>query len=118
MLERLILWLCRRFNINPVERNRLRMGDNAVQRGIRWQQFYDEDGGLADMIAILRREAFEAAQEAGAKDDQTRLAWMLQDRAYRQLDNKVRAVIASGKLAKDHAEEVARMDAYRVPRSV
>ena len=114
MIERFALWLLRHFT--PAE-NRLHIGGDPIERAIRWEQFYREEGGLADMIATLRQQAFEAAQEAGAKDDQTRLAWMLQDRAYRSLDNRICGVIAHGKALQKQIEEGQR-NPLRVAKSV
>lgn len=95
-MRKLLTWLNLRFGMT-IDATRLQAGTDAVERGQRWETFYREQGGLADMLAKLRQEAFEAAQEAGANDDQTRLAWMLQDRAYRQLQNRIEAVVISGK---------------------
>jgi hypothetical protein len=115
MMERFALWLLRKFS---PEKSSLFMGGDPVERATRWEQFYREEGGLADMIAALRKEAFEAAQEAGAKDDQTRLAWMLQDRAYRALDNRICGVIATGKALQKQIEETERLRAPWVSKSI
>lgn len=91
-------------------------GTDAVERGQRWQSFYNEQGGLADMLAALRAEAFEAAAEAGVRDDQTRLAWLLQDRAYRRLQNKIEAVVISGKAELARREQGDRDKASMLAR--
>lgn len=115
---RLVIWLCARFAIVPVSEMRRLAAPDAVARAERWDQFYNEAGGMADMLQALRKEAFEAAQEAGAKDDQTRLAWMLQDRAYRALDLRILQVIATGKTLQKQVEEAERMNSFRVVKSV
>lgn len=117
MIKRLALWLCRVAGVQPtIEAARLMNGKDAVERGARWESFWREQGGLADMLEALRFEAFEAAQEAKANDDQTRLAWMLQDRAYRQLKNRIEAVIINGTTAAARIKETERLNAARVFR--
>jgi hypothetical protein len=107
MLKRLALWLADYAGIRPeIAAERLKGGADAVERGQRWETFYREEGGLADMLEGLRREAFEAAQEAGAKDDQTRLAWMLQDRAYRRLQGRIENVVVTGKVELERRKTV------------
>ncbi|MGL5736908.1 MAG: hypothetical protein ACRCYS_18745, partial [Beijerinckiaceae bacterium] len=100
MLKRFALWLCRLAKIpatESIDQARLHGGTDAVERGQRWETFYREQGGLADMLDAMRREAFEAAQEAEVRDDQTRLAWLLQDRAIRRLQGRIENVVISGK---------------------
>lgn len=117
MLKRFAAWLAEYAGVSPqIASERLKGGTDAVERGQRWEAFYREQGGLADMLESLRREAFEAAAEAGVRDDQTRLAWLLQDRAYRRLQNKIEAVVISGKAAIARQEQVARDEAIRIVR--
>jgi len=118
LLVRLVLWACRKLDINPVEQARLDATGDAVQRGMRWEQFYREDGGIADMIAALRLDAFEAAAELDPADTDKIYYWATADRNLRRLDGKVRAIIATGKLAKDRGEEAERLGAMRIPKSV
>jgi hypothetical protein len=120
MLKRFALWLCRQAGIpatESIEQARLHGGGDAVERGQRWEAFYRERGGLADMLADLRREAFEAATEAGVRDDQTRLAWMLQDRAYRRLALAVEAVVVTGKAEVAKREQLDRDAKVRIVRA-
>jgi hypothetical protein len=120
MLNRLAMWLCRQAGIpatESIEQTRLHSGGDAVERGQRWEAFYREKGGLADMLAALRQEAFEAATEAGVRDDQTRLAWMLQDRAYRRLALAVENVVITGKTTVANAEQAERNAALRIVRA-
>lgn len=118
MFKALILWLCKIADIRPeIATERLLGGTDAVERGQRWETFYRESGGLADMLQALRAEAFEAAAEAGVRDDQTRLAWLLQDRAYRRLQNKIEAVVISGKTELARREQGDRDKALRIVRA-
>lgn len=96
---RLVTWLCRRFDIVPLEEVRRFASPDAVARGQRWEAFYQEEGGLADMIAALRREAFETAAELDPTDTDKIYYWATADRNLRRLEQKVRNVIASGHVA-------------------
>lgn len=116
MIKRFALWLWPDLRAS-IDATRLMGGTDAVERGMRWETFYREAGGLADMLDALRREAFEAATEAGAKDDQTRLAWMLQDRAYRRLALKVENIVITGKNEVANREQTARSNAMRIVRA-
>ena len=62
---KLVLWLCRVFDIAVLEEARLKMEADAKARSARWEVFYREEGGLADMLDAIRREAFEAGQAVG-----------------------------------------------------
>lgn len=99
MLKRFAAWLAGYAGVSPtVAAERLKGGNDAVERGMRWDAFYREEGGIRDMLDTMRKEAFEAAQEAEVRDDQTRLAWMLQDRAIRLLQRRIENVVATGRI--------------------
>lgn len=118
MLKRFAAWLAGYAGVTPtIEAERIKGGTDAVERGMRWEQFYREEGGLRDMLVALRKEAFEAAQEAEVKDDQTRLAWMLQDRAYRALQGRIEAVVVTGKVELEKRQHSEREAALRKLRA-
>lgn len=99
MLKRFASWLADYAGVAPtVASERLKGGTDAVERGMRWEAFYREENGIRDMLEGMRREAFEAAQEAEVRDDQTRLAWMLQDRAIRRLQSRIENVVSTGRI--------------------
>ena len=95
---RLVLWLCARFDINPLAEARRFASPDAIARGQRWEAFYHEEGGLADMIAAIRKEAFEAAAELDPRDTDKIYYWATADRNLRKLDRRIRSVIETGKL--------------------
>lgn len=101
---RIVLWLCARFDIVPLDEMRLHMGADAIERGKRWQAFYHEQGGLADMIAALRKEAFEAAAELDPSDTDKIYYWATADRNLRRVEQKVRTLIANGRMEAKQAE--------------
>lgn len=117
-LVRLTLWLCRVLDVDPVKQARLKASPDAVERAMRWDAFYREEGGLADMIAGLRIEAFEAAAELDPADTAKIYYWATADRNLRRLEGKVRAIVATGRLAQDHAEAAERMAVLRVAKSI
>lgn len=100
---RFALWLCDVLGIVAIEAKRYPAGD-PIARGQRWEAFYHEEGGLADMIAALRREAFETAAELDPRDTDKIYYWATADRNLRRLEQKVRGVIINGQVAAKQAE--------------
>ena len=97
-MRKLILWLCRTFDVHPIDEARIRMGDDAKVRSHRWEAFAKEEGGLFDMIEGERIKAFEAysALPPNAHDERVYLA--MTDRNWRALEARVRSVITAGKI--------------------
>lgn len=104
---KLVLWLCARFGIVPLDEARRFASPDAVARGQRWEAFFHEEGGLADMIAALRREAFEAAAELDPSDTAKIYYWATADRNLRRLEQKVRGVIVNGQIEAKRAQHVS-----------
>lgn len=96
---RLVLWLCARFEISLIDEARRFASPDAIVRGQRWEAFYSEEGGIADMIAQARREAFEAYGECRPGDVAEKEYLAASDRCWRQLEQRVRSVIVSGQIA-------------------
>lgn len=105
---RLVLWLCRVFDIVPLDEARKHMGADKVQRAERWQVFATEAGGLFDMIEAQRVAAFEAYADAPPSDHDTKEHLAMQDRAWRQLRARVDNIIATGKIERANAEAKER----------
>lgn len=95
---RFALWLCRVLGIVALDPARMPMGD-PVARGERWHSFYHEEGGLADMLSAIRREAFEAAGEIDPRETDKIYYWAMADRNVRKLEARIRTVIETGKIA-------------------
>ena len=79
---------------------------DAVARGQRWEAFYSEAGGLADMIAAIRKEAFEAAAELDPRETALIYYWSTADRNLRKLDRRVRTIVENGKIEARRGEHV------------
>jgi hypothetical protein len=106
MLKRLARWLD---PVETVDQTRLRGGSDAVERGIRWETFYREEGGLLDMLEAERRELFEAM---GALDpaDIGKVYWLATaDRIVRRLQKRVETIVVTGKLQADSIRVVDGM---------
>lgn len=115
---RIVLWLCERFAIVPLDETRKSMGADAVARSERWELFYLEEGGLADMIRQVRAEAFEAAAETPPDRIETLQYWTTSDRVARRLEQKVRAVIAAGRIEASNRNQMDRLTIERPRKSV
>lgn len=111
-LDRLFAWLgYYRADYVPI-RLRVKNGAEAVSRGQRWENFYYEEGGLADMIEGLRRAYFEKVGATRPGDTDTLLVLGLADKIARELEREVQTIIETGKMrARDaeHVERVARV---------
>jgi len=115
---RLVLWLCRRFDIALLAEARLHMTADAVQRSERWEAFYAEEGGLADMLADIRKEAFEAAQEIDPRDTDKIYYWAMADRNVRKLEQRVKSVVMHGKLEAERRRKAELLSTPRPRKSV
>ena len=115
---RLVLWLCNRFDIVVLDESRRFMGADAKERSIRWEAFYKEDKGLADMLAAIRRESFEAAGELDPKDTDKIYYWATADRNVRKLEQRIRSVIQTGKIEASNDEAKGRMNGASIMKSV
>jgi hypothetical protein len=107
MLKRLVAWLADRTGVAPtIDSERLKGGTDAVERGMRWEAFYREEGGLRDMLDALRREAFEAAAELDPKDTDKIYYWATADRNIRRLQARIENVVATGRIENERRRAV------------
>lgn len=86
-------------------------GSDPVVRGERWMAFYNEDGGLRDMIAELRRGYFEKAGQLRPGDTDALQALSVADRILAEIDDRVRVIIVEGEAAAREREHAARIAA-------
>lgn len=105
---RIVLWLCDRFAIAPLDETRSAMDKDAKARSIRWEQFAKEEGGLFDMIETLRRETFEQASEIPPEDVAKLQYAAMSDRNLRRLKQRIVGVIASGRIEEHNEAAKAR----------
>lgn len=119
MLKRFATWLARFTGVMPsVEQARLHSGGDAVERGARWEMFYREEGGLADMLDAIRREAFEAAAELDPNDTAKIYYWATADRNIRKLQARIEGVVVSGKFEAERRKTLAQHETMARLRAV
>ena len=118
LAARVMLWLCARLQISLVDAARLRGGGDAVERGQRWDAFYREEGGLADMIVKLRQSYFEGASAIGHRDDGKLYEFAVADRIARELDREVQHIIVTGRAEVERRRAADREKAARILRAI
>lgn len=112
----LVNWLVARFGLSVIDDTRLMNGKDAIERGARWEAFYREQGGLADMLADLRREAFEAAAELPPEETDKIYYWATADRNLRKLQQRIEAVVQTGRIEAERIKSVDRMKSATIRR--
>lgn len=111
LFDRLLLWLGYT-RLVPTPLPRINNGTDAVARGQRWEAFYAEEDGLADMLSSLRRDYFEKVGQLAPNDTAGLKALAMADRIARELERKVQTVIETGKL-EANARHVKKISAIR-----
>lgn len=114
----LIRWLCNRSGLSPIDAFRMPASTDLVERGQRWESFYREQGGIADMLKAIRVEAFEAAGECRVDDTASIHAWAIQDRNIRKLQARIEGVVTAGKLEQQRRETAERAKQSQVLRAI
>lgn len=92
------------------------MSEDAIHRAARWQAFYEEDGGLRDMLATLRQAYFDRAADLMPNDTAALLKLGMASKIVDQIDAHVTHIVTAGKLeqaAQDHADRIARLPEAR-----
>lgn len=92
------------------------MSEDAVHRANRWAQFYEEDGGLRDVMQTLRQAYFDRAADLMPNDTSALLKLGMAAKIVDQIDAHVRAILDAGKIqmaANDHADRIARIPEAR-----
>lgn len=108
LLIRFTMWLVRVLDINVIEQSRLMAGNDAVERGARWEQFYREKGGMGDFITAIRRGYFEAAAGLPASDHDKIYEYALADRIAREIDRQALSIVQTGRIEAERLEAEAR----------
>jgi hypothetical protein len=92
------------------------MSEDVVHRASRWREFYEEEGGLRDMLDALRQAYFARAGELMPGDTGALLKLGMAGKIVAQLDEHVRHILTAGRLeqaAQDHAERIAKLPEAR-----
>lgn len=87
------------------------MSVDPIQRGRRWEAFYNEEGGLRDMLATIQRTYLERLSHVEPGNTPQLQVLALAARVTRELDGMVQAVIADANVAERAQEYTTRMQA-------
>lgn len=112
-MRKLLDWIAAKLGYVTRDYPRIDNGADAVVRGERWEAFYREEGGLADMILSLRRDYFEKVGSLKPGDTEALQSLGMADRIAREIDAKVREVIDTGKIARSNAEHANKIASIR-----
>jgi hypothetical protein len=116
LMIRLTLWLAGRLGIPLIDRTKVKATDDAIARATQWEIFYREEGGLADMLEEIRREAFEVAGELDPSETDKIYYWAMADRNVRKLQSRIEAVIQTGQIEVERKDALARMNIAAIRR--
>ena len=92
------------------------MSEDIVHRANRWREFYEEDGGLRDVLDTLRRAYFDRASELMPNDTAALLKLGMAAKIFDQVDLHIRHILTAGRMeqaAQDHAERIAKLPEAR-----
>ena len=92
------------------------MSEDVIHRAARWQAFYDEDGGLKEVLVMLRQAYFDRAGDLMPNDTAALLKLGMAAKIVEQIDAHIRHILTAGKLeqaAQDHADRIARLPEAR-----
>ena len=115
---RLILWLCNRFDIWPIDETRVHMGTDKVARSKRWELFAKESGGLFDMLDKIKADYLAKMGKVAPGDAKTLEALAIAARVTDGLKSTVVSVIADGEIEQRTEERRAAMTAKPIRKSV
>lgn len=78
-------------------------------RADRWKAFYEEDGGIREVIADMRAQYFEKASSLGVRDTDALLKLSMADKIIREMDAYFKGIIANGTVEYDRANHAKRI---------
>jgi hypothetical protein len=92
------------------------MSEDAIHRANRWAAFYEEEGGLKEVLGTLRQAYFNRAADLMPSDTSALLKLGMAAKIVDQIDAHVLAITNAGKLqlaAQDHADRIAKLPEAR-----
>lgn len=78
-------------------------------RADRWSAFYNEPGGLREMIEGLQRAYFERAQSLSVHDRAGLQKLSIASKIVGELDSHVRNIVTTGEIAQQQQEHINRV---------
>lgn len=82
---------------------------DPIQRGRRWQAFYEEDGGIKDMLATIRGVYLERLAATDPANTEGLRILALAHRVSAEFENMVTAIVAGADVAEKAREYSTRM---------
>jgi hypothetical protein len=92
------------------------MSEDIVHCANRWREFYEEDGGLRDVLDTLRRAYFDRASELMPNDTAALFKLGMAAKIVEQVDMHIRHILTAGRMeqaAQDHADRIAKLPEAR-----
>lgn len=89
------------------------MTEDKLHRAQRWQAFYEEPGGLRDVLDGMCQAYFERHASLGVHEHDKQYALSLANKVARELSGHIRTIIDTGKLDehRDHARKIEALPA-------
>jgi len=88
------------------------MNRDAVARASRWHDFYNEPGGVGDVLRSIRQAYFERSSDLLPSDTSALLKLGIAAKVVDQIDAHIKHIIANGQIeaaARDHADMIAKL---------
>lgn len=85
------------------------MSEDPLHRASRWKAFYEEDGGIREVIADIRAQYFAKASSLGVKDTDALLKLSMADKIAQEIDSYFQGIIAGGTVEAERAEHAKRI---------
>ena len=85
------------------------MSQDPIMRGRRWQAFYDEDGGMRDMVDAIGRTYLERMAAVDPWNVEQLQILALAHKVTQQLDGMVKAIVGGAEVAQAAQEYTTRM---------
>ncbi len=92
------------------------MSEDAIHRATRWQAFFEEDGGLRDVLVTLRHAYFDRAADLMPSDTAALLKLGMAAKIVDQIEARVTHIVTAGKMeqaVQDHADRIAKLPEAR-----
>ncbi len=84
-------------------------------RAERWRVFYNEEGGIGEVIADMRAQYFEKASGLGVRDTDALLKLSMADKILKEMDAYFQGIIKGGQVEADraaHAKRIAKVGRF------
>lgn len=86
-------------------------GPDPIQRGRRWQAFYEEEGGLREMIEAIQQTYLERLALVDPSNTEQLQVLAMAHRVSREFDGMIRAIVGGADVAEKAREYATRMQA-------